>query len=121
MRISDWSSDVCSSDLLGHMPGYVAGEPHKVHFDQHAFLVHSEDGNDWTKVQGVRFDLEYDRSKAAPKLSNIEIQENYLNQLKQLGASLLDTDADEETEIVAGHDAHAQAIWGDIHRTEGAT
>src|SRR3546814_3718822 len=61
--------------LLGHMPGYVAGEPHKVHFDQHAFLVHSEDGNDWTKVQGVRFDLEYDRSQAAPKLSNIEIQE----------------------------------------------
>src|SRR3546814_2570812 len=89
MRISDWSSDVCSSDLLGHMPGYVAGEPHKVHFDQHAFLVHSEDGNDWTKVQGVRFDLEYDRSKAAPKLSNIEIQENYLNTLKQLGASVL--------------------------------
>src|SRR3546814_9588897 len=96
------------------MPGYVAVEPHKVHFDQHAFLVHSEDGNDWTKVQGVRFDLEYDRSKAAPKLSNIEIQENYLNALKQLGASVLYTDDDEDNEIVARYDDNGQAIWMEI-------
>src|SRR3546814_19239404 len=73
--------------LLGHMPGYVAGEPHKVHFDQHAFLVHSEDGNDWTKVQGESFDLEYDRSKAATKHSTIETKENYLNEMKKHGDS----------------------------------
>src|SRR3546814_20243457 len=76
MRISDWSSDVCSSDL--------------------------------------RFDLEYDRSKAAPKLSNIEIQENYLNALKQLGASVLYTDDDEDNEIVARSDDNGQAIWMEI-------
>src|SRR3546814_9198121 len=29
MRISDWSSDVCSSDLLGcsHVQGYIYGRP----------------------------------------------------------------------------------------------
>src|SRR3546814_12431460 len=52
MRISDWSSGVCSSDL-----------------------------------------------------------ENYLNALKQLGASVLYTDDDEDNEIVARYDDNGQAIW----------
>src|SRR3546814_14731166 len=55
MRISDWSSGVCSSDL-----------------------------------------------------------ENYLNALKQLGASVLYTNVDEDNEIVARYDDNGQAIWMEI-------
>src|SRR3546814_20451520 len=38
MRISDWSSDVCSSDLLGagqHLAGQEAGEERDAEIDQH--------------------------------------------------------------------------------------
>src|SRR3546814_12047 len=33
MRISDWSSDVCSSDLIAHLTSDYAGKPIPDHFD----------------------------------------------------------------------------------------
>src|SRR3546814_12973464 len=34
MRISDWSSDVCSSDLVGYQPDLFGGDP-VTHFRRH--------------------------------------------------------------------------------------
>ena len=97
--------------LLGHMPNYVAGTPNKVHFDQHAFRVHSADGDKDVNVQGVRFDLEYDLKKGAPEASNVDILGNYRSALKKLGATILYTGP---SSMVARYDDHGQAIWMQI-------
>src|SRR3546814_18516310 len=39
MRISDWSSDVCSSDLRGHMPSIYANAPEDYEEEKRIFYV----------------------------------------------------------------------------------
>lgn len=97
--------------LLGHMPNYVAGTPDKAHFDQHAFRVHSDDGDNDVNVQGARFDLEYDLKKGAPEVSAIEVQQNYRSALEKLGAIILSIS---DNSTVARYDDHGQAIWMQI-------
>src|SRR3546814_4637229 len=49
MRISDWSSDVCSSDLYRHRPGSVCSTEGRNHFS--SALI------GWRSVSGGRVDL----------------------------------------------------------------
>ncbi|MEO8804049.1 MAG: OmpA family protein [Rudaea sp.] len=97
--------------LLGHMPDYAAGTPDKSHFDQHAFRVHSDDGDNDVNVQGVRFDLTYALKDGAPEASDVDILGNYRSALEKLGATILYTDP---SSMVARYDDHGQAIWMQI-------
>ena len=99
--------------LLGHMPNYAVTSVDKSRFDEHAFLVHSDDGNNRSKVEGARYDIEYDIKKGAHPATPLEIATNYRNALKQIGAEILYAE-DDESSTVARYDDHGQAIWMQI-------
>src|SRR3546814_2259130 len=54
MRISDWSSDVCSSDLHGHETGLCLA----LAFPDRVSKRRSADGADWASVGGRGFRLD---------------------------------------------------------------
>jgi outer membrane protein OmpA-like peptidoglycan-associated protein len=101
--------------LLGHMPNFIAGKPEKKRFDQHEFLVHSDDGNNPTNVQGTYYAIEYDLQKGALGPTELESQMNYRNALKTLGAQILYTD---DTSTVARYDDNGQEIWMQVDSDE---
>src|SRR3546814_15299693 len=61
MRISDWSSDVCSSDLLEGVPGFVefhllrgpSADDHTL-YSSHTIWRSREDFEDWTRSDAFR-------------------------------------------------------------------
>lgn len=101
--------------LLGHMPNFTAGKPEQKRFDQHEFLVHSDDGNNPTNVQGAYYAIEYDLEKGAPDPTELESQMNYRKALQDLGAQILYTD---DSSTVARYDDHGQAIWMQVDSDE---
>lgn len=101
--------------LLGHMPNFIAGKPEKKRFDQHEFLVHSDDGNNRTNVQGAYYAIEYDLKDGAPGPTALESQMNYRNALHDLGAQIMYTD---DTSTVARYDDNGQAIWMEVDSDE---
>src|SRR3546814_6481288 len=61
MRISDWSSDVCSSDLIGRMAVHAGGGEDMRPIDRHALRF--MDGGGIAMIDmGIIFQVERDRS-----------------------------------------------------------
>lgn len=103
--------------LIGHMPNYVADPPTKKNFDQADFPVKDGDDVHPVKVQGAKYTVSYAIGQGVQATSDLEIQENYRNALKALGADILLADGGR---TVARLDQNGQHIWIDIYSQENA-
>jgi outer membrane protein OmpA-like peptidoglycan-associated protein len=101
--------------LLGHMPEYVAGDVNKKKFDQDTFTVKDGDGTKDVNVQGAVYQVSYEPKDMSRTSSDLEIQENYRNALKALGAEILFTD---DRDTVARLDDKGQDIWIKVYSQE---
>jgi outer membrane protein OmpA-like peptidoglycan-associated protein len=100
--------------LLGHMPGYTAGEPTRHNFDKADFTVQQGDDTPTVTVEGARYDISYTFDGDAPA-SDLAIQQNYRDALKTLGAQILFAD-DSDTTARLEHDG--KTVWIKISSQE---
>jgi len=103
--------------LLGHLPNYIAGEPKTRNFDQAEFTTDTVSGESTITVAGKTFSLGYALKEGAPALSDLEIQTNYRNRLKELGA-LITHSAPRYT--YANLEQNGQNIWISIYSSEAS-
>lgn len=103
--------------LLGHLPNYIAGEPKTRNFDQAEFTADTANGESSITVAGKTFSLGYALKDGAPALSDLEIQTNYRNRLKELGA-LITHSAPRYT--YANLEQNGQNIWISIYSSEAS-
>lgn len=101
--------------LLGHLPGYAAGTPEKRNFDQTEFDVDTGDGASTVTVQGAKYVVGYEPTSAADTRSDLDIQSNYRDALKRLGAQIVHTD-DRNTTARFAHDG--RAVWVKVYSQE---
>src|SRR3546814_4155692 len=83
MRIRDWSSDVCSSDLEPVLGGVVRREPHP-----RAVLVHASDGDESPAASGGDHALRgaLDAEKGAVQIDGERPAPDFDSQLQERGA-----------------------------------
>ncbi len=103
--------------LLGHLPNYIAGEPKTRNFDQAEFTTDTVSGESTITVAGKTFSLGYALKEGAPALSDLEIQTNYRNRLKEVGALITHT-APRYT--YANLEQNGQNIWISIYSSEAS-
>jgi outer membrane protein OmpA-like peptidoglycan-associated protein len=104
--------------LLGHLPNYIAGEPKTRNFDQAEFTADTSSGESKSvTVAGKAFALGYTLKDGAPALSDLEIQTNYRNRLKELGALLMHT---EPRYTYANLEQNGQNIWLSVYSSESS-
>jgi outer membrane protein OmpA-like peptidoglycan-associated protein len=101
--------------LLGHMPGYTAGEPTKRNFDKADFTVQQGDDTQTVSVEGALYDINYTVDGDLQE-SDVAIQQNYRDALAKLGALVLYTD-DNTTTARIEHDG--RTTWLKIY-SEGS-
>jgi outer membrane protein OmpA-like peptidoglycan-associated protein len=101
--------------LIGHMPGYAAGEPTKRNFDKADFTVQSGDDTPTMSVEGALYNVSYTFDGNGSPASDIAIQQNYRDALKKLGAQLLYTGNRETT---ARLESGGTTVWLKIYSQE---
>jgi outer membrane protein OmpA-like peptidoglycan-associated protein len=102
--------------LLGHMPEYAVNTVNKKKFDQDTFTVQDGDDAKDVNVQGALYQISYWPVDGAHVSSVLEIQDNYRNALKALGAEILFTD---DSDTVARLDQDGQDTWIKVYSEEG--
>jgi outer membrane protein OmpA-like peptidoglycan-associated protein len=102
--------------LLGHMPQYAVDTVNKKKFDQDTFTVQDGDDTKDVNVQGALYQISYLPTDGGQVSSVIEIQDNYRNALKALGAKILFTD---DNDTVARFDRDGGDIWIKVYSEEG--
>ncbi len=103
--------------LLGHLPNYIASEPKIRNFDQAEFTTDTASGESTISVAGNTFSLGYALKDGAPTLSDLEIQTNYRNRFKALGALITHT---EPRYTYANLEQSGQNIWGSVYSSEAS-
>jgi outer membrane protein OmpA-like peptidoglycan-associated protein len=103
--------------LLGHLPNYIAGAPQMRNFDQAEFTTDIASGESTVTVAGKTFSLGYALKDGSPALSDLEIQTNYRNRLKELGALITHT-APRYT--YANLEQSGQSIWISVYSSEAS-
>ncbi len=101
--------------LLGRMPGYEPGGYEERAFDEADFTVKKGDETETQTIAGRRVSVLYTLAQGKPAASDLEIQRNYRNALKKLGAELLFED-DRSTDAVLHKDG--KEIWLEVHSSE---
>ncbi|MDI3259372.1 MAG: hypothetical protein QJR02_06720 [Sinobacteraceae bacterium] len=79
--------------LLGHMPNYEAGTPHRSGSGALAFETQAGGKVEKVEVHGKEYAVAYHLKPSAMPNSDLDIQMNYRNALKELGAKILFIDA----------------------------
>ena len=75
--------------LLGHLPDYVSAKPTVKNYDSMTFSVIENDVEKEVTAQGRTFTVNYEYKGAKDPLANPEINYNYREALKALGAEIL--------------------------------
>lgn len=101
---------------IGSLPNYVASPDLKLRdYDSSEFYVKKDDGSDIVHIAGGTCVQTYSIKDGAEVMSDFEIQRNYRDRLRKLGAELLQTD-DRNTfaKIAKG----AQETWVKVYSEE---
>jgi hypothetical protein len=104
-----------SSDypLFGRMPNFHIDNYDEKEFDEAEFTTKDETAT----VEGHKITIYYKLNEGAKAPSNLEIQRNYRNVLKKLGAEILH---EESGETVARLTKDKQEVWFDINSSPQA-
>src|SRR3546814_9394246 len=73
MRISDWSSDVCSSDLIDHARGRIAAEQRALRAAQHLDAFEVEEFGLEQAGREQRVAIEVDRGRAVAGRADAQV------------------------------------------------
>ena len=102
---------------LGHMPTYPPGEAgaETRDYDAIEFIVQKGDDTETVKIAGRTCKQSYFPKDGTDPASDLEIQSNYRDQLKKLGAAILFAD---DRNTVARLDRNGQETWAKVYSQE---
>lgn len=103
--------------LLGHMPNYVAGPPRRNDSGTLAFQTQAGGKIENVEVHGQEYAVAYRLKPGVEPNSDLDIQVNYRNALKELGAKILFVD---EHDTVARLQRDGRSTWIKVSSHETA-
>ncbi len=101
--------------LLGHMPDFIAAKPVISNYDTMIFNVIESDAEKEVAAQGRTTKITYEYKGKDDPLTNAEINWNYREALKQLGAEILFTGSRDTTARVL---RDGQVVWMRVYAGE---